>query len=227
MKKTIWDLYPGKLRRNASPKRFPGVVGDCWEWTGPKDGAGYGVAGRYTAHRYSFIIEHGSIRPNLCVCHKCDIRPCCNPDHLFLGTNEQNLLDRWKWSFVVDGKFIPGDYDHWREDVLFKSCWLTSKTNSDFVKSFFGPKELWDCSDEEKVEIEKLWKWMDEAMERPHLMDPIPYEKLRLVYTVSDCIELVKNSYKFTTMDGMLQHWIKYQHNIKMPDEVLPPPPES
>jgi hypothetical protein len=74
----------------------------CLEWQGHKDDWGYGVyvlGGRenrksWKAHRLSWRLQKGEIPADLCVLHKCD-NPCCiNVDHLFLGTNADNVLDR-------------------------------------------------------------------------------------------------------------------------------------
>lgn len=72
----------------------------CWEWTAMKRG-GYGRItrdgksnGMLTAHRLSWELAHGAIPVGLFVLHKCDNPPCVRPDHLFLGTQYDNVQDR-------------------------------------------------------------------------------------------------------------------------------------
>lgn len=68
----------------------------CWPWLGAKD-KGYGKLGfngkNTSAHRVAYELTYGSILDNLFACHKCDNPSCCNPDHLFLGTNGDNIRD--------------------------------------------------------------------------------------------------------------------------------------
>lgn len=79
-------------------------ISGCWEWTGAKDKAGYGrinVGSRKDksrhcerAHRLSYTLSVGKIPDGMEVCHKCDNPSCINPDHLFVGTRQDNVDDR-------------------------------------------------------------------------------------------------------------------------------------
>lgn len=69
----------------------------CWLWLMGVDGGGYGtikVQGRMKkAHRLSYMVYRDMIPKGMKVLHRCDIPSCINPDHLFLGTQADNVRD--------------------------------------------------------------------------------------------------------------------------------------
>lgn len=69
----------------------------CWTWQGGKFNDGYGSFTlrniTYHAHRVAYLIANGPFNQLLLVCHHCDNPPCCNPEHLFLGTQSDNIID--------------------------------------------------------------------------------------------------------------------------------------
>jgi hypothetical protein len=71
---------------------------DCWLWTSAKISRGYGkfTIGKKTfaAHRLAFALIN-SLNPDIYVLHKCDVPLCCNPNHLYAGTNGDNQRDAW------------------------------------------------------------------------------------------------------------------------------------
>jgi hypothetical protein len=98
----------------------------CWPWQGYVRPDGYSqfhltvaekrklhAAGTITGHRASWIVHFG-VSPVLLVCHKCFLRSCVNPAHLFLGSYHQNMQDGVNKSLVQPAflvkKLEPEDY---------------------------------------------------------------------------------------------------------------------
>lgn len=71
--------------------------GECWIWQRATDRDGYGQLRRegslIAAHRFLYEVFNGPIPEGKNVLHHCDTPPCVNPDHLFLGTQQDNLAD--------------------------------------------------------------------------------------------------------------------------------------
>ena len=77
---------------------FREKTGLDWQWKAGKSSAGYGLMwiGKKLeyAHRISYIIHNGKISPGMHVLHSCDDPGCVNPEHLHLGTNEDNIREK-------------------------------------------------------------------------------------------------------------------------------------
>lgn len=112
------ECYRQSIKRNKTPplqklqKKTIYPSNGCWVWIGGLDRKGYGcvlVDGKTTSpHRLSWTLHHGPIPPELNVCHKCDNPPCWNPNHLFLGTQLENIRDAIaKNRFRYPGKENP------------------------------------------------------------------------------------------------------------------------
>lgn len=96
--KTAEERFWEKVRR--------GGQGECWEWQAAILDTGYGsfsFNGKSgTAHRASWEIANGPIPDGLWVLHRCDNRKCVRPDHLFLGTQVDNMRD-----MAAKGRGVP------------------------------------------------------------------------------------------------------------------------
>jgi hypothetical protein len=104
---------------------------ECWLWRGAKTtgpnghgqiNLGRGSDGKFkrtTAHRVAYELAYGPIPDGLFVCHRCDVRPCCNPAHLFLGTPKDNAHD-----MIAKGRNypLPVGEDHPRARLTMKTA---------------------------------------------------------------------------------------------------------
>lgn len=76
-----------------------GIGDECWVWNGKIDHDGYGhfrwKYGMYLSHRVAWELSNKKLVPTgRCVCHACDNPSCVNPNHLWVGTNVDNITDR-------------------------------------------------------------------------------------------------------------------------------------
>ena len=108
-------------------------VNGCWPWLAHRTTDGYGriaVGGVRSetrprmalAHRVAWEFCYGEIPAGLCVLHHCDNPPCCRPDHLWLGTDQDNSDDKMLKGRASHTPSVRGEDQHMakltRDDVL-------------------------------------------------------------------------------------------------------------
>ena len=91
----------------AKVKRADDLFG-CWEWMGCRMPHGHGQMTiddkRVLVHRFAWILHNGPIPDGLHVCHHCDNGWCVRPEHLFLGTHQDNMADRDRKGRTFNGQ---------------------------------------------------------------------------------------------------------------------------
>ncbi len=152
----------------------------CWVWGMSCIPFGYGHVHikkrQYCVHRLIWIILHGPLTRHQFVCHHCDNPPCCNPNHLFLGTQADNLQDAAR-----KGRMASGERNGWSKltesEVKEIRRALRDKTSSQISLA-----RKYHVSDTHIVRIKRniVWKQVSDADMRAGvegLYDPPPPKK--------------------------------------------------
>lgn len=132
----------------------------CWDWIAAKNKKGYGYIKlrkkrkNEMAHRMSWLLFKGDIPNGLYVLHKCDNPSCVNPDHLFLGTQNDNMKDMAKKGRATGNKIRNGPYPN------SKLNWekVTQIRKSEKKRSILAKKYNVDFSTIYNIQKNKTWK---------------------------------------------------------------------
>jgi len=101
------------MRARFDQKWQPDPFG-CHVWTAAHYSNGYGMFDAQLAHRVAWKIHIGPVPGQLCVLHHCDVRNCVNPEHLFLGTKQDNTRD-----MVAKGRHGMSKLQHLQDTLRF------------------------------------------------------------------------------------------------------------
>lgn len=98
-----YHTYIKNHDKRLSPLEYL-IMDECWIWQRAKDKNGYGKIDNKMAHRIYYEKFVGKIPKGILVCHGCDKPSCVNPEHLFLGTQKDNVADMYKKGRALVGE---------------------------------------------------------------------------------------------------------------------------
>ncbi len=172
-------------------------IGRCWAWTGAKRN-GYGEYGGTTAHRTSYMLFKGAIPRNQVVMHICDNRECINPDHLTLGTPQDNVNDK-----VRKGR-AKGGHGHIGQNASYSK--LTNEQvqeirNNPHDKCLNCLARQFDVSFQQISRIRHNERWnalVEKETEEEEFWKRAVHEKRIVNGGLGECWETIRNRMQFS-----------------------------
>lgn len=145
------------IRLFFSKLLIPGDIEDCWEWKGAKYPSGYGAFGwaykrgyEQRAHRFSWELYFEPIPKGFVIRHKCNNRSCSNPNHLMIGSTQDNTQDRELFGCPAKGAKIGNSK---LTEAQVRAIFKDSRTHPVIAKDY----GIY-CSMVAKIKQGKSWK---------------------------------------------------------------------
>lgn len=135
----------------------------CWSWEGCTDKDNYGIfrlnGKNIRAHRFSYYCTFGKFDLNLCVLHRCDNPNCCNPYHLFIGDENDNVQDK----IMKNRSNSPSGTEHW-------DCRVSDHTVNEILWDLYSTnKTLHMVSTEYDVDVEYIKRILHNRRNRKNI----------------------------------------------------------
>lgn len=161
IKNTLSMSLKEKFEKYLNQSSGLGPDGNCWEWVGYRDRAGYGLIRHLNrnlrAHRASYILFYGEFDQSLYVCHKCDNPSCVRPSHLFLGTPKDNTRDMISKNrqYKMFGESHPQAKINSNKVKTIRALYKTGKYSYSKLHNIFPEISRWSI---ESIINNKGWK---------------------------------------------------------------------
>lgn len=143
----------------------PEPMSGCWIWVNSRDKNGYGQFGKPVrtkngssrkAHRISWMLYNQGIDDGFLVCHHCDNPSCVNPDHLFVGSQKQNLADCSRKGRTLTGEKCPTS--KLKESQVLSILSDDDKISNIAVKFNVHYMTIWD------IKNGRRWKYLSRSL---------------------------------------------------------------
>lgn len=132
---------------------------ECWEWREGRSRYGYGVfrwkGAQLAAHRFAWIATNGDIPPGLVIRHTCDNKACCNPAHLLLGTQADNIHDMYERGREAKGS-RNGNAILTEDDVMEIWRLLSERKTQTEIAAMYGVDRVTITS----IATGRNWAWL-------------------------------------------------------------------
>ena len=168
MSKTTEEIMFSKITLARFFSKFQKSEG-CWNWQGSKNDAGYGLLGHKYAHRMAWQISNNQLIPKkMVICHHCDNPSCVNPNHLFIGTQKDNMQD-----MIKKNRQIKKDNNGEKNPMFGKSHSIEAKIKMSKAKKdkYVGSNHPRATITEETVK--KIKQMRQDGLTRKHISEQL------------------------------------------------------